>query len=77
MTSNFARAALAPREPLRFRRHPSNMSVVKVQQEVVRVAEKKTEEVAHRVGERLTGGKTTTGYLAVWPSFPCLMRRFF
>ncbi|KAL2221980.1 integral membrane protein 25D9-6 [Thermoascus aurantiacus ATCC 26904] len=42
------------------------MSVVKVQQEVVRVAEKKTEEVAHRVGERLTGGKTTTGYLAVY-----------
>ena len=23
-------------------------------------------EVAHEIGERLTGGESTTGYLAVW-----------
>lgn len=41
---------------------------VKFQEETVRAvanAGGKPEDLAHRVGERLTGGKTQTGYLAV------------
>jgi len=39
---------------------------VKFQEESFRtVAGGKPEDLAHRVGERLTGGKTQTGYLAV------------
>lgn len=56
----------------------SNMATVKFQQETVRAAEKKSEELAHRVGERLTGGMTASGYLAVWFLGLCLPgeRRF-
>jgi hypothetical protein len=39
---------------------------VKFQEETVRtVTGGKPEDLAHRVGERLTGGKTQTGYLQV------------
>lgn len=42
---------------------------VKFQQETVRTSGGKSEDVvhdlAHKVGERLTGGKTQSGYLAV------------
>lgn len=41
---------------------------VKFQEETIRAvanAGGKPEDLAHRVGERLTGGKTQTGYLAV------------
>ena len=39
---------------------------VKFQQETIRTSgAKPAEDLAHRVGERLTGGKTQTGYLAV------------
>lgn len=39
---------------------------VKFQEETVRaVTGRKPEDLAHRVGERLTGGKTQTGYLQV------------
>ena len=39
---------------------------VKFQEETVRtVTGGKPEHLAHRVGERLTGGKTQTGYLQV------------
>lgn len=43
---------------------------VKFQEETVRAvanAGGKPEDLAHRVGEQLTGGKTQTGYLAVGP----------
>lgn len=40
---------------------------VKFQEETVRAVANagKPEDLAHRVGEQLTGGKTQTGYLAV------------
>jgi hypothetical protein len=41
---------------------------VKFQEETIRAvanAGGKPEDLAHRVGERLTGGKTQAGYLAV------------
>jgi hypothetical protein len=42
---------------------------VKFQQETVRTTKGKSEDLAHdlahKVGERLTGGKTQSGYLAV------------
>ncbi|KAL2011353.1 hypothetical protein VTN00DRAFT_4071 [Thermoascus crustaceus] len=43
----------------------SNMATVRFQQETVRAAEK-SEVLAHRVGERLTGGITESGYLAAY-----------
>lgn len=42
------------------------MSVKFQDQAAARAVEDKTEELAHRVGERLTGGKTQTGYLQVF-----------
>lgn len=43
------------------------MSSVKFEkkEETVRALGEKSEDLAHRVGERLTGGKSKTGYLAV------------
>lgn len=42
------------------------MSSVKFQDDAaVRAFENKAEDVAHNIGERLTGGKTQTGYLQV------------
>jgi hypothetical protein len=38
---------------------------VKFQQETIRASGVKPEGLAHKVGERLTGGHTQTGYLAV------------
>lgn len=44
---------------------------VKFQEETVRtVTGGKPEDLAHRVGERLTGGKTQTGYLQVCRAAP-------
>jgi hypothetical protein len=38
---------------------------VKFQEDVTKSIRKDTKELAHKVGERLTGGDTQTGYLAV------------
>lgn len=44
---------------------------VKFQEETVRaVTGSKPEDLAHRVGERLTGGKTQNGYLQVCSPSP-------
>ncbi|GIJ97997.1 hypothetical protein Aspvir_000105 [Aspergillus viridinutans] len=39
---------------------------VKFQEEVTKSIRKDTKELAHKVGERLTGGDTQTGYLALY-----------
>jgi hypothetical protein len=38
-------------------------------EETIRTSGKVKDDLAHRVGERLTGGRTQTGYLAVRPTF--------
>jgi regulator of extracellular matrix RemA (YlzA/DUF370 family) len=38
---------------------------VKFEQETVRTSGVQPETIAHKLGERLTGGDTQTGYLAV------------
>lgn len=43
---------------------------VKFQEQTVRVAGQKTEDLAHQIGDRLTGGRGASGYLAV-----CFLRR--
>ena len=45
---------------------------VKFQEETVRTVTGggKSEGLAHRVGERLTGGKTAAGYLQVCSAYP-------
>jgi hypothetical protein len=46
---------------------------VKFKEETVRtVTGGKSEDLAHRVGERLTGGKTASGYLQVCNDTPLI-----
>jgi hypothetical protein len=44
-------------------------------EETIRTSGKVKGDLAHRVGERLTGGRTQTGYLAVRPTFEYLPKR--